>query len=197
MLIVQHYISRDANGKAHIGWKIPVCSSLTFIKKEPMAMQVAKFILIYAATSLEIVLLQIHLGSDLLRANKDLQLNWSPSVSWKKRISCKWRRHFASWGLFLGHPTNSPSPSSRLLSAYPSLVPSKQQCQQEYQLLAWRLPAQRNQPGQEILACQSMNSEERLSWTIQTIIYLKVNLTQLLLHKHKRNLDCTSHHKEQ
>lgn len=159
---------------AQICWRITACSSLTSLKKESMGIQVAKFTLIYTGTSLEIVLLQIHLGSDLLRANKDLQLG--PSISWWKRISCKWRRRYASWELFLGHPSNSPFPSPRLLSACPTWVPSSSSAK-ERQLLAWRLPARRNQPGREILARQSMNSEERLSWRIQTITSLSCFFT--------------------
>ena len=52
-----------------------------------MAMQVAKSTLIYTGTcsSLETVLLQIHFGSNLLRANRELQLNTSPSASWRDR----------------------------------------------------------------------------------------------------------------
>lgn len=46
-------------------------------------MQVAKSVLIYTGTcsSLETPLFEVHFHSELLRANKELQLNSSPSIS--------------------------------------------------------------------------------------------------------------------
>ena len=88
-------------------------------------------------------------------------------------------------GLFLWHPTNSPFSQTQATispSVLASWMPSKQQCQHKLRPLAWRLPAQRDQPGQGILACHSMNSEEGPSWRIQPIIHLNMSLTQLLLH---------------
>lgn len=58
-----------------------------FIQSQSVVTQVSKSILIYTGTcsSLETVLLQINFGSDLLRANGELQMNHSPNISWRHR----------------------------------------------------------------------------------------------------------------
>lgn len=153
-----------------------------FIQSQSVATQVAKSILIYtgSCSSLETVLLQTYFGSDLLRANRELQINHSPSISWRRRWhTVSGAGLLPAEGCVLWHPTSFPSPRPRLPSVHLSLplwcqVSSSASMNISLEIACTTRSAR---PGNSCI-----QRYKRLSWRIQLMIYLSMSLTQLPLH---------------
>lgn len=78
----------------------------------------------------------------------------------RQAMSCKWSRPFASWGLFLWHPTNSLLPAPVLPSSPIWCQVTSKQCQREGRLPR-RLPAR---PGN---SCRPQYERWRVKYTLE------------------------------